>query len=801
MKRRLITFAMIALSFLLTLGAIASGAYFRGGRSGDFEFVVGYPSPTTIFAPRQVPDFVTTENNRIAAYIFAQDRFYEHPIRDIDEGVWLLVERHIQTHFDAIEAIRANYHEEIAQIDESRDAWIHWYNTQTQAALNAQSQWDALNANVDPDDEYAEALPPRPEDFVLAPEEEWVEPEIATVSQFGQLTIIYNEEQRNHLLYMADEDMGSLRVYTLAAAHAAQSAPGIAEWDESGSVRSQVDNSIRTNLQENIPTANTSFGIAFEIASRHVRPNLVIQWEQTEAQRIENESNYELVYLIEGDIIISEGHRLTYREYRILEYLGYIGEEDDWFTSTREAIFPLIGMFVLTAALFFGSILYLYFYRPSIVTTHKEAPLLFVLYVFTLVLIWILREQPHPFLPILIFPMLVSVLIDRRSAILLTVSVVFIGYFIVDGSMAYLLFYSISGILVALLSRFTTQRSKIILVGLLVTAITFALSLAIAFSLERNFVLNDLQYYVTMATFAAINGLLVVIVSMGSLPFWEALFGVVTPIKLLDLTNPTNILLRRLTIEAPGTYHHSLMVANLAESAAYDIDANAHAARVGGYYHDVGKLKYPHFFAENIAGENPHDHMEPINSAGILVSHVSYGLTLAAQHRLPQFVRDIIREHHGSSLMQYFYVKAKNADPDTAEDDYRYPYTIPQTRESACVMLADTVEAAVRAMMPKLTSLEELDKTIRDLVRKKLNDGQLADSQLSIKDLDIIEASFARVLKSAHHERIAYPKMDPKKEVPVAPIEPSDIIENENTHERNDEPALLIRGLVREDRE
>jgi len=445
-------------------------------------------------------------------------------------------------------------------------------------------------------------------------------------------------------------------------------------------------------------------------------------------------------------------------------------------------------MFILTAALFFASIMYLYFYRPGIVTAHKEAALLFVLYVLTLALIWVLREQPYPFLPILIFPMLVSVLIDRRCAIMLTISVVFIGYFIVDGSMAYLLFFTSSSLMITLLSRFTTQRSKIILVGLLITAITFSLSLAIAFSLERNLVLNNLQYYVSTALFASINGLLVVIICMGSLPFWEAIFGVVTPIKLLDLTNPTNILLRRLTIEAPGTYHHSLMVANLAESAAYDINANAHAARVGGYYHDVGKLKHPHFFAENIAGDNPHDYMEPINSANILVSHITHGLTLAAQHRLPQFVRDIISEHHGSSLMQYFFVKARNTNPDTSEDEYRYPYAIPQTKESACVMLADTVEAAVRSMMPKLKSLNELDKTIHDLVRKKLNDGQLSDSQLSIKDLDVIEASFARVLKSAHHERIVYPKMDTDNEPPVGILEPT-----------KDEPTVLIRGLVRED--
>jgi putative nucleotidyltransferase with HDIG domain len=219
------------------------------------------------------------------------------------------------------------------------------------------------------------------------------------------------------------------------------------------------------------------------------------------------------------------------------------------------------------------------------------------------------------------------------------------------------------------------------------------------------------------------------------------------------------LLLRRLTIEAPGTYHHSLIVANLAETAAYDIGANAHAARVGGYYHDIGKLKFPHFFAENLDGENPHDHLDPLNSVQIIMSHVSYGLTLASEHRLPQFVRDIIKEHHGTTKLQFFYAKAKESNPNTDEKDYRYPYEVPQTRESACVMLADSVEAAVRANMPKLNSVDEVEKTIKIIVRGKLNDAQLADSQLSIKDVTIIEQSFFRVLKGMYHERIAYPKV------------------------------------------
>jgi membrane-associated HD superfamily phosphohydrolase len=171
----------------------------------------------------------------------------------------------------------------------------------------------------------------------------------------------------------------------------------------------------------------------------------------------------------------------------------------------------------------------------------------------------------------------------------------------------------------------------------------------------------------------------------------------------------------------------------------------------------VGKLKFPHYFVENLDGENPHDHLDPTNSSQLIMSHVSYGLTLATEHRLPQFVRDIIREHHGTTLLQYFYSKARETGTQYDEKDFRYPYTIPQTRESACVMLADSVEAAVRSMIPKIQSVDEVEKTIRFIIRGKLNDGQLAESQLSIKDVTVIEQSFFRVLKGMYHERIAYP--------------------------------------------
>jgi putative nucleotidyltransferase with HDIG domain len=246
---------------------------------------------------------------------------------------------------------------------------------------------------------------------------------------------------------------------------------------------------------------------------------------------------------------------------------------------------------------------------------------------------------------------------------------------------------------------------------------------------------------------------------IGTLPFLEAVFGIVTPIKMLDLTNPNNKLLRRLTIEAPGTYQHSLIVGNLAETAAFDVGADPTLARVGGYYHDIGKLEYPQYFSENQISDNPHDVLDPYVSAQILTGHISKGIEMAEENRLPHRIVDIVEQHHGTTLIKFFYYKATKQYPDKIinESDFRYNYKIPQSKESAIVMLADTVEAAVRSMAKGKTN-EEVDAFVRTLIKDKLDDGQLLDSMLTIKDLDTIAVAFMRVFKGMYHERIPYPK-------------------------------------------
>ncbi|MCL2616662.1 MAG: HDIG domain-containing protein, partial [Defluviitaleaceae bacterium] len=236
----------------------------------------------------------------------------------------------------------------------------------------------------------------------------------------------------------------------------------------------------------------------------------------------------------------------------------------------------------------------------------------------------------------------------------------------------------------------------------------------------------------------------------------------------IELSNPNHPVLRKLAIEAPGTYHHSLIVANLAESAAYDIGANPYLARAGGYYHDVGKIKYPLFFAENQGKENPHDSMSPMESCAVLISHVEFGLELAARYKLPKIIRDIIEQHQGTTKMKYFYHKAcelakESESAEVNEQDYRYSFTTPQTKESALIMLADTVEAAVRSRIPNVKAFTEIESLIRTLIKDKIDDGQLIDSGFTLRDIESTIQAFFKVFRAMNHERIAYPTATPKE--------------------------------------
>ncbi len=271
--------------------------------------------------------------------------------------------------------------------------------------------------------------------------------------------------------------------------------------------------------------------------------------------------------------------------------------------------------------------------------------------------------------------------------------------------------------------------------------------------------IKDLQFIFLAGLLGLGNGILTAIITLGSLPLLEKISGITTTMRLLDLASPDQPLLRELISKAPGTYSHSVVVGNLANAAALEIGADAHLARVASYYHDIGKIKRSHFFIENQpAGANEHGNLKPNLSALVITSHVRDGVELAREYGLPQEITDIIKQHHGTSLIRYFYSRAleQGASSDAVtETRFRYPGEKPRSKEAALVMLADAAEAAAKTLdKPTPAKLEQL---MQSLIEERLADGQLSDSSLTLEELEKTSKVFVRILSSMYHERIGYP--------------------------------------------
>jgi len=265
-----------------------------------------------------------------------------------------------------------------------------------------------------------------------------------------------------------------------------------------------------------------------------------------------------------------------------------------------------------------------------------------------------------------------------------------------------------------------------------------------------------------MIFWAALNGIVSGMLTLGFLPPLEHALNAVTPFRLMELSDLNAPILRKLFTAASGTHSHSLMVATLAEQACQDIGANALLARVGAYYHDIGKIDNPDFFVENQTNHNRHDEIAPRLSATIIRSHVKLGIEKAHSLGLPRDVIAIISEHHGNSVISWFYNKATEQEELVSAEDFTYSGNPPRSKESAVVMLADITEAAIRTLTKPTAG--KIDKFIQQLFDAKVEHGQLAESDLSFRDLEIIKKSFVRVLASYYHSRIEYPKQKEEAE-------------------------------------
>lgn len=489
------------------------------------------------------------------------------------------------------------------------------------------------------------------------------------------------------------------------------------------------------------------------IVSATLKANLVLDEENIQAAKEKKAAEVSDVMIKKYQKIVDEGELITQDIYDKLEALNLINQ------NYSENFIPILGSIIVLFLLFIAASLYFVTQQKKLMLKSNEMLMLFTIYVIIIIVLRLTSKITNfSLIPIALFAMLVSMLISTRVAIILNFLVSIIAIFISNGDMEAMLYFLISGTFAAIFMQFAEKRSRIVLISLAMGIVNFTTVFAGGIFFENGYS----QILIQNGVYAGIIGIISIIIAIGSLPFWEAAFEANTPVRLLELTNPNNELLRRLMIEAPGTYHHSLIVANLAERAALDIEANPMLARVGAYYHDIGKMKYPLYFSENQVGENPHDNLEPYSSAKIIIQHVKSGGEMGNEKGLPKVILNIIGEHHGTTLVKFFYYKAMKQyeQEEVNEKDFRYAGPIPQSKEAAIVMLADTVEAAVRSTLSNGKNMNEVGQLIQTLIKDKFDDGQLNDSMLKIKDLDIIKNSFMRVFHGMYHDRISYPKQE-----------------------------------------
>ncbi len=354
-------------------------------------------------------------------------------------------------------------------------------------------------------------------------------------------------------------------------------------------------------------------------------------------------------------------------------------------------------------------------------------------------------------IPLPAVAIMLAILLDNEEAIFVTLLMgVIVGLYT---SNVYVSFAGVAGSLMALGQVKVLHRRTDLTMSAVYATVAMAL-VGVIYYLVTGLELGELF---TLLLFCVGNGFLTLVLTIGILPYIESAFNVTTSLTLMELCDPNTPLQRTLMQKATGTYQHSLMVANLAEAAALRIGADAQLVRTAAYYHDIGKIKRPEFFSENqMTDFNPHDKISANLSYLIITTHVKDGIALAKEARLPQTIIDIISQHHGNTVVGYFYHKAKKQDPDVKEDDFRYMAKRPQTREAAILMIADTVEAAVRSSISHLNHAQ-VASFIRNLINDKMNDKQFIECNLTYRDLNEITDEMIRVINSMYHKRVAYP--------------------------------------------
>ena len=511
---------------------------------------------------------------------------------------------------------------------------------------------------------------------------------------------------------------------------------------------------LRQSAMEMDITRNERMAVA-DITGSAVAANMFLNQEATANRREEAISEVEAVEktVRQGEMIIRKGDVVTEADIEILERLGLQKGGINYYNITGRIMIS----FILVLLLGF----YFYKYQKDIWQDNSKLLLVELLILTVVILAKILTLFHNPFVdymvPTAMASILLTVLIGSDTALITTLFISLLIAPIYNMNFNIVLTSFLAGLIGIFSVTKVKERGDIIRAGLNVSLILIFLIGGLSM-LQQN---QDWSYLIWAIGAGILNGLLVGVLANGLLPYLEDLFDMTSSVKLLELSNPSQPILKRMLVEAPGTYHHSVIVGNLAETAAEDVGADSLLARAAAYYHDIGKLKRPYFFSDNqFGGENPHDKTSPNLSSLIIKSHVKDGVEAAKENGLPSKIIDIIKQHHGTNLISFFYQQAlqDNKHDDIEKKDFRYDGPKPQSREAAIIMLADITEAALRSKNFNKNNHDRIEGFVRGLVKDKLIENQLDQSNLTLSDLDTIVKSFVKVLTGIYHQRVEYPE-------------------------------------------
>lgn len=563
----------------------------------------------------------------------------------------------------------------------------------------------------------------------------------------GDMAAVYESSLNNLSMSSINGVVASLRSYFVSSY-----AEGIKEADLDAFIN-DLEDWIDQGFSEDEQVAARAV-----VSILDIEANYVLNEEETDAVTAKRvaEIQPEQVTVRSGQKIVDEGTEITAEQMEALQKAGMLSEGKGF------AYFLGVTLFVL----FLYMMLFLYcrryfpfyaFEREGILLIGSVIVIFLALCQVVMLLVAESSGALHSvlgyLLPLSSVALIFTILTDQRLAFITTVFSAILMSLLVLSQPAYLLVAGCSSLFTIYAVGRIRERYQLVSFGLYLGIVNFLVILILGLIGEQS-----LRTIFIGCGVGLLGGLLAALIALGAIPLLENSLKLSTPMKLMELSSTGHPLIKRLMAEAPGTYYHSILVANLAEAAADAVGADSLLVRVASYYHDIGKLERPAYFTENQEpGNNPHDKISPAMSSLIIVSHVKDGVEMAKEYGLPEAVVNIIAEHHGDSVIKYFYHKAKEQGGNVSEEDFSYPFPTPQTRESAIVMMADCVQATLQSMPPM--SKGETAAKIHSLIEERLNDGQFVKCDLTFRDLAVIQDAFVSVYDGMKHHRIKYPDL------------------------------------------